>query len=102
MATAAEVTRRIDTDLRVLDAEIDFLPEMAAGWAEEPDVNRDVYYLEWRNLMAVLETLDRHYRSGVMAPEQQECYRALIRELEHALPIFEQLGLPQPPVPLDT
>ena len=101
MFSPAEPTERIANDLRVLGAETASLPEMAAHWADEPEVNRDVYSLEWRNLMDVLATLDRDYRSGLMTVDQQSDYRTLLGRLKELAPLFTGLDLPLPSVPLN-
>ncbi len=97
----AEPTERIANDLRVLGAETASLPEVAAYWADEPEVNRDVYYLEWRSLMDALTTLEGDYRSGVMSVDQQSAYRTLLGRLKGLAPLFTRLDLPLPSVPLD-
>lgn len=47
MASRTELAEQIDSMLHVLSDETDFLPEMEACWADTPEVNRDVFYLEW-------------------------------------------------------
>ncbi len=101
MVTAAELAQRIETDLGILQAETASLPEVEADWGQEPDVGQDVYYLEWRNLMAVLESLNCDYRSGAMSLGQRARYRALLGQLRAALPIVDRLELNRPTVPLD-
>jgi hypothetical protein len=102
MATTADLTQRINVGLREIGAEADFLPELAAGWAEESAAERDVWYLEWRELMGRLEELERSYRAGAMAAEQRGRYRELLEKLRAASPLLEQLGLPLPTVSLTT
>lgn len=82
-------------------AETDFLPELAEGWAEEPAVNRDVWHMEWWELMGRLKGLDHYYRSGAMSLDQEARYQQLLRKLKKVLPIMRQLDLPLPPVSLD-
>ena len=50
--------------------------------------------------MSRLEALDHAYRTGAMNAEQQADYRALLRELQEAQLLLEQLALPLPTVPL--
>lgn len=100
MAAPATVARRIDASLRDLEAEVSFLPQLAAYWPEESETAQVSYMLEWDELMDRLRGLERDYRSGQMTSEQAERYRALLRKLEEALPIIERLGLTSPPVSL--
>ncbi len=100
MTTTTQVTERIDTRLKELAAEAAFLPDLAAHWAEESPVNRDVWYLEWRELMGRLEGLDQAYQEGAMTELQREAYRALRLALQQLLPVLQQLGLPLPSVSL--
>ena len=52
-------------------------------------------------MASYLRELDRHWRTGEMSADQRERYRLLLRKLKDALPIFEQLNLYRPLVPLD-
>ena len=99
--TAAALAERIDASLKEIAAEAAFLPDLAAGWQNEDHVNRDVWYLEWRELMGRLAGLHRKYRACYMNPHQREHYRALRRLLRDRLPILHALDLPLPPVSLD-
>ncbi len=101
MATAAEVTRTIDLDLGAIRAETTFLPELAQVWDGESETSRLVWYSEWLDLMGGLKSLDRAYRSGEMTADQRTGYEHLLGQLKEALPIFKQLELPLPPVPLE-
>ncbi|MDQ3699529.1 MAG: hypothetical protein M3442_01245 [Chloroflexota bacterium] len=100
MATTTQVSERIDPRLRELASEASFLPELAAGWAEEWPANRDVWYLEWRELMGRLKGLDQAYQEGAMTESQLETYRALRHVLQEQLPVLKQLGLPLLSVPV--
>lgn len=102
MATTADLTQRIEVGLREIGAEADFLPELAAGWAEESAAERDVWYLEWRELLGRLEELERSSRAGTMTAEQQGRYQELLEKLRASLPLLERLGLPSPAVSLRT
>jgi hypothetical protein len=101
MATTTPVRRQIEAGLREIAAEVDFLPTLAGGWDEESAANRDVWHLEWRELMARLEGLDHAYRASQMTPDQQARYQELLCQLKAALPLIERLGLYPPPVPLE-
>ncbi len=87
---------RIAISLDYVTRELDFLAEVE-GESEETQL---AYMLEWPDLMARLQSLDRAYRAGRMAPEQAERYRELLRKLSEALPIIERLGLTRPAVTL--
>ncbi len=101
MATTSNLTQRIETVLHGVTAETDFLPELAASWEDESDVNRYVWYVEWRELMARLEDVEAAYRAGAMTAEQQARYHTLRQKLRTHLPLLEQLGLTTPSVPLE-
>ena len=100
MATTADLMRDIDAGLWAIGAEADFLPELAGGWEENP-YNRATWENEWEVLFMRLGDLDDAYRAGEMTAEQQERYRALRTKLRALLPLFEQLRLPLPSIPLD-
>ena len=101
MATTADLMRDIDIGLWEITAEADFLPELAIGWDQESAVERDVWYLEWRELLARLSALEAAYRAQAMTEEQQARYCELRAKLRTHLPLFERLGLPRPAIPLD-
>ncbi|GBD16048.1 hypothetical protein HRbin26_00943 [bacterium HR26] len=87
---------RIAISLDYVARELDFLAEVE-GESEETQL---AYMLEWPDLMARLQSLERAYRSGRMTSEQAERYRELLGKLSEALPIIERLGLTRPPVSL--
>ena len=87
---------RIAISLDYVPRELDFLVEVE-GESEETQL---AYMLEWPDLMARLQSLERAYRSGRMTPEQAERYRRLLQRLAELLPIIERLGLTKPPVSL--
>ena len=85
---------RMDTNLRSLEAEIEFLPELAKGWKDEPLSNQLDWQWEWADLMGRLEVLHDAYMSGKLSAEQAGRYQALVPRLEQVLHIAERLGLP--------
>ncbi len=101
MATTPDLKRNVDRNLRDIAAETDFLPDLAAAWPTQTETQRDVWHLEWRELMGRLEELDQQYRSGRMTVAQQARYRKLLRNLSAALPAIEQLDLDRPAIPLE-
>lgn len=100
MATMADVIGRIDLNLRSINAEADFLPQLAVQWETESDSNRYVWYVEWRDLMSRLEELDRANQANVMSPEQRARYMNLLSKLRAAAPTLQCLDLPLPTVVL--
>ncbi len=48
-----------------------------------------------------LSGLDHAYHAGEMSEEQQERYQALRAKLRDLQPLFEQLRLPLPSIPLE-
>lgn len=98
MATTTAITQRIEASLREIEAETNFLPELLAGWVEESPADREVWYLEWRELLARFEGLAHAYHAGAMTIEQQQRHRALREELRDAIPLLERLGIAAPPI----
>ena len=102
MVATTDVARRIDAGLHTLLAETEYLPQIdtdvRAGRTDGIDM--DVFSMEWRNLMSILESLDDDDRAGVMSPEQAGRFRTLRRGLSGALPIMRRLGLEVPSVDL--
>ena len=94
------LSARIDHHLLAIDAEADFLPDLAQAWAQEPDHEQYVWSTEWWRLMRDLELLHREYHAGTMTAEQQQRFRALRQKLRVGLPLLQQMGLPLPPVTL--
>jgi hypothetical protein len=102
MATAANVTHRIERSLSALLAEIEDLPNVSAEWHAWPDGERASFSLSWDHLMAdYLTELDEYARAGAMTPEQERRYRDLLCKLKEALPLIQRLNLYPPPVSLD-
>ena len=100
MATTTELSQYIDRTLWAISAEADFLPELAEDWEEDP-YNRAAWENEWDLLFMRLSDLDDAYRAGEMTAEQQERYQTLRTKLRELSPLFEQLRLPLPSIPLE-
>lgn len=97
MATTTEIARRIDTYLRVLQAEVDDLPNVAREWDEWTEANRASFALDWAHLMAdYLTQLDDYCRSGDLSLDQGRRYQALSESLQSQLPTIERLDLYRP------
>jgi hypothetical protein len=78
------------------------LPAVSDEWDQMDDMERASWSLDWDQQMYTnLGMLDDYCRSQEMTVEQQQQYRALLRELKIALPILDRLQLCRPTVPLD-
>ncbi len=102
MVTLSPIAQRIEDDLRHLNGELDFLPDLAADWDEETLENCIIWNAEWGQLMTFLIALHRAYLAGQMDGEQRGRYVALAHRLRGALPLLRQLEqVERFPVPLD-
>ena len=101
MATATEVSERIDRTILYLSAELDDLPNVVAEWDALPGWNRAPVAIDWDNMLAgMLPELDRYACSGELSSKQHEQYRELRRKLREALPLIERLDFHRPTVAL--
>lgn len=98
MAAQATVNERIDLKLSAISAEIDNLPAIEAEWSLMLDDHQAAFLLEWDELMARMESLDRAFRSYQMTSAQQAHYRGLLLKLAKAMPAVERLGLTRPQI----
>ena len=96
MATNADAIMRVDTTLRVVTAEVDFLPERAEDWEQESDDNRIGFYLEWKEFMDRLDDVSDLYRRGQLTSDQHRRYQELLEDLSQSLPIIRRLELVLP------
>ncbi|MGI8689502.1 MAG: hypothetical protein ACR2M3_13090 [Thermomicrobiales bacterium] len=102
MATTTEITSRVERSLSALLAELDWLPNTAAEWDGLSDTEQVSISLDWDHLIAdYLTELDEFYHAGKMTAEQRERYHLMLHKLKDARPIFEQLNLYRPTIPLD-
>ncbi len=102
MAATTKLSTNLDRTLYGLAAELRDLPELAAEWDNLSDSQRVTTALDWDHLMAsYLTEVEQAYRAGELTDEQRERYRLLRRQLREALPLFEQLNLFRPTVPLE-
>jgi len=102
MAAPTTTDERIAIGLESLRLTLGDLSEVAGEWTRLNDGERASWSLDWDQLMATyLPLLERSYRSGAMTPDQQACYREILRQLKEALPLIERLQLYPPPVPLE-
>jgi hypothetical protein len=100
MATTPALSQEVDAALWAIEAEADFLPELAELWDREHPASQATWVSEWDVLLMRLAGLDEAYRAGAMTPAQRERYRALRATLRERLPLLERLGLPLPAMPL--
>ncbi len=96
MAAQAAVNERIDLKLSAIAAEIDSLPAIEEEWPQMLDDHQAAFLLEWDEMVARMESLDRAFHSHEMASTQQALYRVLLRKLEEVTPIVQRLGLTSP------
>ena len=96
MATQATVNARIDLNLRAIAAEIEDLSTIEAEWPHMLDDHKAAFLLEWDEMVARLENLDRAFRTAQMTSAQQSHFRELLRKLDGAAPIVERIGLVRP------
>jgi hypothetical protein len=97
MVAAASLTARVEKELADVSSEVLGLPEVAAGWENEPQSGQASFRLEWSNLMGGLVFLDEACRSGTMSPKQAQRFRALRTQLQEQLPTIRRLDLYLPP-----
>ena len=103
MVARAGTHQRLEIALHALESGLGDLPELAEEWDQLADGERASCSLDWDHLMGTyLIIVNRHYRSGDMAPDQRCRYERLVGELKKALPLIERLKLYPPPVPLET
>ncbi len=96
MATQTRVNERIDLKLNAVAAEFAGLPATAEDWPHMLDDHQAAFLLEWDELMARMESLDREFHSRGMTSAQQHAYRTLLTKLRDVLPLVERLNLPKP------
>ena len=96
MAEQATVNERIDLKLSAIAVEIDNLSAIEEEWPHMLDDHQAAFLLEWDEMMARMESLDRARHAYQMHPVQQARYRELLCKLEEAMPIIERLGIPGP------
>ena len=96
MAAQATVNERIDHKLSAIAAEIDNLPVIEEEWPQMLDDHQAAFLLEWDEILARMESLDRAFRSFRMTSTQQTHYRELLRKLNGATPTIERMGLARP------
>ena len=102
MAAPTIVVSHLERTLYALSAELRDLPEVAAEWETLSDGQRVTIALDWDHLMATyLPEVEHAYRAGDMTDEQRDQYQLLRQQLRDALPLFAQLDLFRPTVPLE-
>ncbi|MGH2584772.1 MAG: hypothetical protein ACRDJE_07635 [Dehalococcoidia bacterium] len=96
MVTAAELRRRIDIDLRTVKLSIDDLAELEREWPSETDINRQIAFQEWEDVMARWRFLRDAFRAGQFTDEQERRWQAIGKAINRTRPSIERLGLFQP------
>ncbi|HEX5503765.1 MAG TPA: hypothetical protein VFW96_14170 [Thermomicrobiales bacterium] len=99
MATTPTLSQEVDAALWAVEAEADFLPELAELWDREHPASKATWVSEWDVLMMRLAGLDEAHRAGAMTAAQRARYHALRAALRERRPLLARLGLPLPPAP---
>ncbi|HET8632125.1 MAG TPA: hypothetical protein VFL91_32260 [Thermomicrobiales bacterium] len=99
MATTPALSQEVDAAVWAIEAEADFLPELAELWDREHPASKATWVSEWDVLVSRLAGLDEACRAGAMTAAQRERYRTLRATLSTRLPLLARLGLPLPAVP---
>lgn len=77
-------------------------PIVAQEWDEETVHNRLTWEMEWHEAMDRLHTVYEAREAGLLRPDQEERYQAVLRELKPQLPTVQRLELFLPRFPLDS
>jgi hypothetical protein len=101
MATAAEAQERAELKLEIIALMLGELDDVAREWEHLSDGERVAWSMDWSNEMSGLERLTEYAVSGVLAPAQEERYRALFLRYRKLQAVVARLGLYQPVRPLD-
>ena len=88
----------METDLQILEAEIEFLPELAEDWDRETAQSHLEWRWEWWDLMGRLKEIHAAYLAGKLNEEQVRRYQNLSLRLAELIPLIDRLGFPHPPV----
>jgi|SoiMethySBSTD1v2_1073268.scaffolds.fasta_scaffold1629593_1 hypothetical protein len=93
MVTTAELSQRIDLNLRIVRLKIDDLPELDQAWPDETRENRFMEFQEWEDTIARLRSLREAHEQTQMTERQQRRYQELLAKLHAAKPTLVRLGL---------
>lgn len=91
----------METDLRILEAEISALPELLQDWESQSEDCRLDWRWEWWDLMGRLKAVHRAYLDSNLTDQQAQRYEKLSAELVSLRSLIEKTGFPQPPVLLE-
>ena len=100
MATTPGDLKSIDANLEIVRLELNALAELGERWQEFPPLIRRNRSEDWGDAMDRLLSLREFYANDRMNAQQAESYRALIRDLQAAQSLIQQLDLDFPSVPL--
>lgn len=102
MVTKSNILVRIDRDLESVTSTLVDLPVVAEEWDDESMHNRVTWATEWHEIMDRLLTVYEARAEGLLRPDQEQSFQAVLLELKRQLPTVQQLGLRMPRFPLDS
>lgn len=70
-------------------------------WDDEPMINLHAWEMEWHEAMDRLHTVYEAREAGLLRPDQEERFQAVLRELKPQLPTVQRLELSERRVPID-
>ncbi|CAN5582088.1 hypothetical protein BH24CHL1_BH24CHL1_02660 [soil metagenome] len=70
-------------------------------WDDEPMINLHAWEMEWHEAMDRLHTVYEAREAGLLRPDQEERFQAVLRELKPQLPTVRRLELSERRVPID-
>lgn len=101
MVASPEVVNNLNHYLWGIGAELGFLPELAKDWEGDENLTLRIdWQYEWAELMVQFNELFDAYQSNQMTAGQRQQFVSLVREMQKAVPLLKQLGLPEPLRPL--
>lgn len=101
MVTKANILTRVDRNLETAEAMVCDFPIVAQEWDEETVPNRLTWEMEWHEAMDRLHTVYEAREAGLLRPDQDERYQAVLRDLKPQLRTVERLELFLPRFPID-
>ncbi|MBA2451805.1 MAG: hypothetical protein H0V47_01435 [Chloroflexia bacterium] len=101
MVARADTLTRVDTNLNYAPAMVHDLPTIVEEWDDEPMINLHAWEMEWHEAMDRLHTVYEAREAGLLRPDQEERFQAVLRELKPQLPTVQRLELSERRVPID-
>lgn len=100
MAQGPKLTNmRINSTLRILEAEIPDVPQRVSSWPTRDSAYRDDYALQWDEIEGLLEELSDADANGQLPLVQHSRYEAVITCYAKVRLLLVQAGLDPLPVP---